>query len=150
MIRNGLAFLYENSKTGSYQTLFQESMEYAKNNQLGLWKQSNFPISINKINANAPGNDEENVNGEWLEIKNQGKEGLSLDSFYLKDESNNLFTFPAISLKGNTSLKIYSGKGKNNNHEIYWGSNRPIWNNDSDSVYLFDHQSLLVDYQKYP
>lgn len=150
MIRNGLAFLYEHSKTGSYQSLFLESMEYANNHQLGLWKQSNFPISINKINANAPGNDEENVNGEWLEINNQGKETLSLDSYYLKDESNNLFTFPAIFLKGNGTLRIYSGKGKNTNKEIFWQSDRPIWNNDSDCAYLFDNQSLMVDCLKYP
>lgn len=150
MLKSGLAILYDESKLGNKKQSFLESMDYAVKNKLGLWQTSTLNLSIEHIYANAPGEDTKNVNGEWVEIKNRTSYSVQLEHFVLKDESNNEFIFPNISLPGGSIIRVFSGFGKNTKNALYWGNDHPIWNNDFDTAYLFDSQYKLVDWKKYP
>jgi micrococcal nuclease len=150
MLKSGLAILYGEDEIGKNKQQFLESMNDAKRNNKGLWQPSLYHLTIERINANAPGEDTKNVNGEWVEIKNISKDSVQLQGFILKDESNNEYILPTLFLSSNSTIRIFSGKGKNTQHALYWGNDHPIWNNDSDSAYLFDNKFKLIDRKKYP
>lgn len=150
LLKQGLAILYGESKIEKYKQLLISSMDQARQNHRGLWQKSTYSLVIDQINSNAPGDDTSNINGEYAVIKNLGKKPVQLSRFILKDESNNEYIFPSVSIPGNSQIKIMSGKGKNNPQNLYWGNDHPIWNNDFDAAYLFDSDHKLVDWKKYP
>jgi micrococcal nuclease len=69
-----------------------------------------------------------------------------VNGWTIKDESRKTYTF------GNRSLgeiKINSLPGTDNSTDIYWNSEINIWNNDRDSLYLFDSEGNIVHYESY-
>jgi len=127
-----------------------EAENYAKNNKLGIWKESEIKLKIINVNYDAPGNDNENENGEWIEIKNIGNSPVDISNFVLKDKVNHQFIFPKFTLEQNEIVKIFSGCGINTNNSLYWCSTGAIWNNDTDTAYLYDSQANLIDTYTYP
>jgi micrococcal nuclease len=102
------------------------------------------------INYDAPGDDNKNPNGEWVEIKNTGSTSVNLKGFILEDEAHHKFTFLDFVLSAGKTVKVYSGSGTLNSSSLYWGSSSAIWNNDGDTAYLYDSNSKLIDTYKYP
>ncbi len=116
--------------------IFAESEENAIKKEKGLWKKSPHSngciiISINKKE-------------EVISLKNSCQ-SISTENWWLKDESRKIYRFT------NTFKIVYlhSGKGQNNETDIYWGSSTPIWNDDRDTLYLFDEENLLVSHKSY-
>ena len=105
-----------------------------------LWEDFHkYSVRIERINYNAEGRDEENLNGEYVVLKNISKEGMNLPNFRIKDESHNVFVFPEGSyIDGEGEVVIYTGKGFTGNNKFYWDHKTPVWNNDHDTVYLMD------------
>jgi endonuclease YncB( thermonuclease family) len=150
IVRAGLAILFNVPKIGKYKNNLQSSFFEARQNRSGLWQKSADLVRIEQINSNAVGEDEKNVNGEWVLLKNIGKKQIQLAGYILQDESNNQYTFPNYILKENSTVTIYSGKGLSSSEKLYWGKNFPLWNNESDSAILFDSKNKFVDYKTYP
>ena len=52
-------------------------------------------ISISAINFDAPGNDHNNLNGEWVKITNYGSTSVMMRGWTLSDEGNkHIYRFP--------------------------------------------------------
>jgi len=64
----------------------------------------------------------------------------------LKDEAGHTFTFPSIILDPGETVTIYSGSGVNTYTKLYWGSSKAIWNNNGDTIFLYDANGNLVDF----
>jgi len=103
-------------------------------------------IEISATQFDAPGDDRKNLNGEWVEIKNNGDVDVDMNSWTLEDGQNHVYTFPIgfMLIKGNL-VKVHTGKGQDTSSDLYWGSGRAIWNNDGDTATLKNRDRKIVD-----
>ena len=107
-------------------------------------------LKIVHIEADAPGDDRANPNGEWIEIANQGPESIQMQGYTLKDEANHIYTFTNFTVKAGASFRLYSGQGRDSSSERYWGLvDESVWNNGGDAAFLRDAQGALVDTYAY-
>ncbi len=74
---------------------------------------------------------------------------INLNGWYLKDESRKTYYFKNLSLGRAIRLAIHSNEGKDNSTDIFWNSKTDIWNNDCDSLYLFDSGGNIAHYETY-
>ena len=71
-------------------------------------------VYISAINFDAPGNDHNNLNGEWVRISNSGAISESLAGWTLSDEGvKHQYTFPSFSLDPGASVTVFTGCGSN-------------------------------------
>jgi len=156
LVCQGYANVYTFPPNVKYTDLFLKAERDAREHQKGLWMLSEISppgvIKIVNINADAPGNDNENKNGEWIEIKNQGENSVNMTNWTLKDEANHIYTFGNFTLAPGKSVFIYSGCGIDTQEKLYWQcpeGEYAIWNNTGDTAFLRDASGNLVDSYKY-
>jgi len=158
IVKNGYAVSETIQPNVKYQDLILKVQEEARTACRGLWaglcsqKSESSCIKIVNINADAPGNDNENKNGEWIEIKNTCSQAISMKSWLLKDSSaSNKYEFKDFTLEGSKSVIIYSGCGTNTQDKLYWQcpeGKYAIWNNTGDHAFLYDaSDNLVTEYQ---
>jgi deoxyribonuclease-1-like protein len=83
---------------------------------------------------------------EWVKITNTGTSSISLTGWELKDEGDKFtYTFPSFSFESGSTVTVHTEQGTNTATELYWGSGRPVWNNDGDTARLYDNNGNLVD-----
>jgi micrococcal nuclease len=97
---------------------------------------------INKVRFDPPGNQ---LDREFVSIKNFGMAAIDLTGWTLRDNGGNVYTFPAATLAPGALLKLYSGSGANTATRLYWMSAGPIWNDTMDRALLTDASGLLRD-----
>ncbi len=92
------------------------------------------------IHADAAGDDNVNLNDEWVRFTNAGGDALSLDGWTVADESaSHRYTFAALELPPGGSVTLYTGCGVDTATERYWCNARSaVWNNRGDTVFLRD------------
>ena len=99
---------------------------------------ANGKVLIKNASFVAPSPEKENLNGEWVEIANEGSSDQSLDMWILEDKDNHTYSFKNFILKAGASAKVHSGKGEDTLADLYWGRSSPVWNNDGDIATLKD------------
>jgi micrococcal nuclease len=144
MIRAGWALFYDDPDNNRFDELLSKTLSAAKKNHVGMWQESLYKIAISEVMADPPGEDEKNLNKEWVLLQNTGKEPIPMKGFILKDQSNHRYVFPEFTLKINGEVKIHTGTGKNTSETLYWGSDEPIWNNSGDTAFLYDQAIQLI------
>ncbi len=134
LVKQGFAskFLVEESELKE----FANAEERAINAGNGIWKKSNFAncleSKIDKIK-------------EEITIANQCHK-LNIYSWILKDESTKYYKFKEIEIE---KITLHTSIGRDNATDIFWNSKTNIWNNDRDSLYIFDKEGNLVHYKSY-
>jgi len=118
----------------------------------GIWSSdacgpaASVDLVISEVNADAPGDDNENKNGEWVTIRSRS--GVAdLTGFVLKDESaSHRYTFPdRFVLSEGASVRVFTGCGSNTETNLYWcNSQSAVWNNSGDTAFLLDGNGNLV------
>ncbi len=122
--------------TDSELKTFTKAEDNAIKNGVGIWIHSKyFGCFISKINQEK----------EEIELKNTCNP-INTQNWFLKDESRKTYKFSNISLG---KIKIHSFKGIDNATDLFIGSTTNIWNNDRDSLYLFDSNGNIVHYHSY-
>lgn len=112
---------------------------------------SQHQIIISEVQFDAPDDDrkKENLNGEWVDIRNTGTQAQELTAWTLTDEAGHTYRFPtAFTLEVGESVRIHSGSGEDTGHDLYWGSGRAIWNNDGDTATLKDATGSIIYLKK--
>ncbi len=145
IVRQGYGQVYVIPPNVAHVEELREAEQEAREQGRGLWKPSGVAVRIVALNADAPGSDTENLNGEWVEIENVGHQPVRLKGFRLSDTSNNEFVFPDVVLEPGQRLRVYTGSGTPSREALYWGSSSPIWNNNGDTAYLRAPDGTLVD-----
>ena len=146
IVNRGFANAFTVPPNVRYEGQFREAERDAREAERGLWAGSEVALKITHIEANAPGNDNENPNGEWIEIANQGNEPVQMQGYTLKDEANHIYTFGDFAVQSGRAFRLHSGQGRDTPTELYWGLiGESVWNNDSDAAFLRDVQGNLVD-----
>lgn len=134
LVKEGFAvkFLVEESEIKE----FAEAEKRAIESSLGIWKKSQyygcFKSSIDKIE-------------ETASILNKCNK-INIASWALKDESRKIYTFPPIELG---TITIHTGQGEDNSTDLFWNSKTSVWNNDRDTLYLYDKDWQIIDYETY-
>lgn len=105
-------------------------------------------ITLEDIHSDAPGRDNQFLNGEYVVFGNACGTPLSLTDWTVEDDDGNQYQFPQRVLEPAGQVCLRSGKGVDSVHDLYWKSNgRPIWNNDRDTVRVFDKAGeLMLEY----
>jgi hypothetical protein len=150
LVAQGLGHLFVIDSFDQYPEWLQLQRD-AQARRVGMWSPNGVsgPLKITTLRADAEGDDRHNLNGEYVRICNVSTELVKLQGFSIQDDSQHRYVFPAGRLKSDYTILLLSGKGyqKTRRHQLlfYWGSARPIWNNDGDTAWLFDPNGKLID-----
>ena len=103
-------------------------------------------IYISATRFNAPGDDRENLNGEWVRISNRGSDPVLIAGWTLSDRTgSHPYVFPAVILLPSTSVTVFTGRGTLNDTALYMGQSSPVWGNSGDVAVLRDGTGRIID-----
>jgi micrococcal nuclease len=151
IVKNGLAMEFYRSPNGKYRKILKRAEQEAKQQGLNLFTPSTYKssLAIHDFNYDAEGDDNDNVNGEWIVIGNISSKPIHLSNFYFYDESFHCYIFPEIVLEPGKNIKIFSGSGEDTDQFLFANFSKPIWNNSGDTLYLYDFLHRLVLEESY-
>lgn len=102
-------------------------------------------LTVTEVQADAPGNDHENRNGEYIVLRNEGSEPLGLTGWRIEDEADHTYQFPTgFTLAPGDTVTLYTGVGTDSDTALYWGSEDAVWNNGGDTIFLYDETGSVV------
>ncbi len=152
IIRNGFANVYIIPPNGKYSAELEKAEVYARESNIGLWRtDENYIdcISVPEFHWDALGNDNENLNDEFVYLKNNCSMTINMAGWTVKNSGTKIYKFGNLFIEPNQSVKIRSGCGNNAGAELFWCSKKAIWNNNGDTLYLRDAEGLLVFSEAY-
>jgi len=149
LVETGHARVYDSEFTRAEG--FYAAEDTARSNRRGLWRcvdpdavtrtaiadggtEGASGLRIADIHADAAGNDNENLNDEYVTLTNAGDAALDLSGWTVSDEAGHQYTFTNLTLDPNASVTLYTGSGTDTITERYWGRDGAVWNNDGDTV----------------
>lgn len=107
-------------------------------------------VSVADINADAAGDDRENLNDEYVVFENTGDESLDLSGWTVEDEAGQTYTVPdGTTLDPGARVTLHTGSGTDTETDLYWGSGSPIWNNDGDTVIVRTPDGTIIVEKSY-
>lgn len=141
-----------------YQEILSEVERGAQEAGIGLWAPpiaTMTPISTVLIDQvvidpacsqfNAPGNDNDNKNEEFVCLVNQGIELVDLTGWTVRDEYGWTYTIPGFALQPGATVRVRSGCGDNSAQDLFWCKDETaVWNNDGDCVYLVSEEGEMI------
>lgn len=102
-------------------------------------------VVIMQIHADAEGDDGENLNDEYMVLRNRGDEVIDLSGWTLTDAAGFTYEFPdGTSLAADATLTLHVGSGDDTEADLYWGRSRPTLNNDGETITLRDANGTVV------
>ncbi len=158
MVETGLALARRYEPDTSLADLLDAAQDRAKAAGLGMWApdacgaRSVADVVIAEIQYDAPGNDNDNQNGEWVKIENRGTNTVDLTGWILKDESaSHRYAFATgFHLDAGSAVTVYTGCGNDSASELYWcEQGSAVWNNSGDTGFLLDPSGNIVQEYQY-
>ena len=67
-------------------------------------------VAIASVHYNAAGDDNENLNDEYITIRNSGTTTADLTSWQVRDSDGFVYTLPSVTLSSRESLKVHTGR----------------------------------------
>ena len=150
LLTSGNARVYDSAFSRSERYYATESAAQA--NRTGLWAcrdpanatvgGSDGPLATAEdglalvaVHEDAPGNDNENLNDEYLVFRNEGEQPLDLGGWTVGDAAGHDYTVPdGFALGANETVTLRTGDGENTGETLYWGAGSAVWNNGDDTV----------------
>lgn len=103
-------------------------------------------VRISAVQFDAPGDDRQNLNGEWVRLVNTGGDVVLLAGWTLSDEeTRDLYTFPAFLLMPGEEVTVYAGAGMLNGTALFMGKAEPVFSNTGDEAVLRDGSGIIID-----
>ncbi len=153
----GFALARDYPPDSQYSSRLADAQRQAEADQAGMWApdacgpETGSDLRITNVQYDAPGNDNENLNGEWVDIANFGVSAQTMSGWILKDESSsNRYRFPSgFTLDGDAPVRVYTGCGADTATDLFWCSDGAVWNNKGDTAFLLDSNGNIVDALSY-
>jgi len=128
----------------------QKAAQAAGRGLWGLERYKDRKLHITSFHANAPGDDRENVNGEYLRVVNIHTEPVNVGGYRITKATGQSWEFPSMVIPVGHSVKVKSGQGghqmdESKQLEIYLGEDFPIWNNKADTATIYDRFGVVQD-----
>ena len=149
VLREGLATIYTVPPNVMYVATLQAAQDEAQAAHRGIWgAPAGSPLQIVSANYDAPGNDNNNLNEEYITFK--VLVSGSLIGYAVEDESGHHYNFSDRIFQAGQTFKLHTGTGTDTQTDLYWGaSGSAIWNNDGDTVNVLDPQGHVVTSYSY-
>lgn len=152
MVKEGYASVLIIEPDHKYESELQAAQNYAQENNLGIWQyesiENGFCIGISWFQYNAAGNDNENLNGEYIEFRNKCTYPLEMTDWKLSDATEKEYVFNDFTIANKTTFKLYTGSGENSEAKLYWKQIQAVWNNDGDHLQMWNNKNeLVLDYE---
>ena len=149
LVAQGYARVYDTAFTRA--DAFYAAESTAQNEGRGVWQCAD-PSSRDttdglgvRVVADAPGNDNENLDGEFVVLTNPSDEPRDIGNWTVTDEADHQYRFPGdATIPADGSVRLYSGAGTDNETAYFWGSNSAVWNNGGDAVTVRDANGTVV------
>lgn len=139
LVVTGHARVYDSQFTKADQ--FYAAEDDAQAAERGLWHCRNVDdgsgggLIITQIHADASGNDNTNLNDEYITVENTGSETLDLSGWTVTDTAGHTYTVPSgVTLAPGESITLHTGSGADTQTDLYWDRNGAVWNNGGDTV----------------
>jgi PKD repeat protein len=102
------------------------------------------------FHPNAVGEDNANLNDEYVTVRNDGSWDVDLTGWTVSDEGGHVYGFPVgFVLAAGASVSIHTGVGADSADVLYWGWFEEIWTNRSDIAVLRDPSGHIVSLYAY-
>ena len=125
-------FLVDDSELKTFSNAEKEAI----GKSLGIWEKSRYYDCVDS---------EINEKEEYVIITNNCNK-VNISSWSLKDESRKIYQFRDIETG---RIILHTGYGKDNKTDLFWNLETSVWNNDRDSLYLFDKEKNIANYNSY-
>ncbi|MFC5367208.1 lamin tail domain-containing protein [Salinirubrum litoreum] len=107
-------------------------------------------LEITEINADAEGDDGENLNDEYVVFENTGDGPLDIGGWTVSDEAGKTYTVPSgVTLEAGSQVTLHTGSGEDTATDLYWGQGSPVWNNGGDTVIVRNSDGDIVREEQY-
>lgn len=150
LLEEGLAVNWFIEPNYRYEPELLEAERHAKERRLGLWNARKPCLAVAELEYDGEGTNNENLNGEYVVFENICDSPAGLARWKVKDDSNKAYEFSAITLQPGARLTLHTGPGTDNSTDLFWNSDRAIWNDDGDTLYLQDPDGGLALDFSYP
>ena len=155
LLTDGYARLYESDF--SKRSAFEAAEQTAQDSDVGLWNfdndmgdQPSSDIVVNSIHEDAEGNDNENLNDEYIVFTNAGSSEVDMSGWSISDEADHTYTIPSgFTLDSGEDMILYTGSGTNEGTVLYWGEESAVWNNGGDTITVEDESGTVVLQRQY-
>ncbi|WP_224334817.1 lamin tail domain-containing protein [Haloprofundus halobius] len=108
------------------------------------------PLVVAEIHEDAVGDDQQNLDDEYVVFRNDGSETLDLTGWTVNDEVGKEYRFPdGFALEPTETVTLRTGDGEDGDGTLYWGASAPVWNNDGDEVIVRDGAGTVVARRSY-
>ena len=103
-------------------------------------------IIVSNTQIDSDRNDNTNLENEWIELKNTTESNINLKNWEVSDSAGHTFIFYKTTiLEPSQKLKLVTGVCENTKEKICWNRTKfAVWNNDSDTIYIRNHQKKLI------
>jgi endonuclease YncB( thermonuclease family) len=104
-------------------------------------------LRIGELAYDPPGEDGNDLAGEWIEIVNESYTTVNVSGWTVRDESSsNRFSIPpGTSLNPGGTLRIITGCGDDTATDLHWCSDLAVWSNGGDTVIIQDQLGNVVE-----
>lgn len=159
MLSLGLALPYAHETELARNEKYLDTAAVAQESGIGIWDPTacgvgpDQDIDIDmKVSWDAVGDDSVNVNGEWIDIINNGSRELSLTNWRLRDPATRFYNFSeGVSIPAGKIMRIHIGHGVDSSLVKYWGLDAPLFTNDiGQGAYLLDPDNDIRASFSYP
>ncbi|MCO8126013.1 lamin tail domain-containing protein [Acidimicrobiia bacterium EGI L10123] len=154
LVRSGHALAREYPPDTGRSEAYAAAQRSAEDDGVGMWATnacgsgtSGADVVIDAIRFDADGDDNENLNDEWVRIANRSGSAVDLTGWVLKDTSaTHRFSFPGgFSLEPGTSVTVRTGCGSDSATDLHWcNQGSAVWNNSGDTAFLLDPAGNIV------
>ena len=110
------------------------------------------PVAVQiDVHPDAAGDDNINLNDEWVRFTNTATAPLDLDGWMVKDESSShRYTFSDLTVQPGRHVTLLTGCGIDTTTARYWcNTGSAVWNNGGDTVFLLDPVGNIAESRRY-
>jgi len=87
------------------------------------------------------------LGSERVQLRGTGEGSLDLAGWRLRDEDNNEYNFPKITLFPNGAVNIYTAAGVDTVVALYWGASKAVWSSGEAVTLLDANGNIQATYQ---
>ena len=157
MVRGGYAQARDFPPDSFHAALIAAAQESARAESIGIWAgdacgpPTDADLRVIEVLADAPGSDNDNLEGEWVDVVNAGLSDVPMDGWVLKDESaRHRYSFPDdFVLPPHATVRVRTGCGQDDDETLYWCNGSAIWNNKGDTAFLLDPYGNIASFYEY-
>ena len=105
-------------------------------------------LVVAAVHEDAEGDDRENLDDEYVVFENAGDATLDLTDWRVEDAAGRTYAFPdGYTLDPGETVTVRTGTGAGGGDDdgnLYWGSESPVWNNGGDTVVVHNSDNDTV------